>query len=248
MIANIKYKEQVFKIDLSKPLDISIPLRAGENNPNAWNANDPKMEPVTSGEWIGSVKEGSPVNFFNILFNPHAHGTHTECVGHITKNQQSVNESLKKFFFIAEVISLKPREYDKNRMIIVNDLKKILNNKRPEAVIIRTLPNSIKKLQKKYSNTNPPFLQKEAAEFLTSIGVKHLLIDLPSVDKELDDGVLAAHHAFWNHPNETRLDCTITEFIFVRDEIKDGSYFLNLSFAPFENDASPSRPVLYKLC
>lgn len=247
MIANIKYKEKNFTIDLSKPLDISIPLRTGKNNPNAWNANDPKMEPVNAGEWIGSVKDGAPVNFFNIFFNPHAHGTHTECVGHITKNQQSVNDSVKQFFFIAEVISLEPQECGKDHIITLSDIKKMLSNKQPEAVIIRTLPNSTDKLTRKYSNTNPPFLQKEAAGFLAEMGVKHLLIDLPSVDKELDDGELSAHHAFWNHPNETRLNCTITELIFVRDEIKDGSYFLNLTFAPFHNDASPSRPILYKL-
>jgi hypothetical protein len=29
--------------------------------------------------------------------------------------------------------------------------------------------------------------------------------------------------------------------------VKDGSYILNLQIAPFENDASPSKPVLYKI-
>ena len=66
-------------------------------------------------------------------------------------------------------------------------------------------------------------------------------------DKEADGGVLASHHAFWSHPENTRLDCSITELIFVPDEVKDGSYLLNLSFAPLDNDASPSRPTLYKI-
>ncbi len=38
-----------------------------------------------------------------------------------------------------------------------------------------------------------------------------------------------------------------TELIFVRDEVEDGSYLLNLQIASFENDASPSKPVLYKI-
>jgi hypothetical protein len=74
---------------------------------------------------------------------------------------------------------------------------------------------------------------------------------LPSVDKEKDEGKLLAHKAFWNVTDvknlnvDARLDCTITEMIFVSDEVKDGSYLLNLQIASFENDASPSKPILY---
>jgi hypothetical protein len=32
----------------------------------------------------------------------------------------------------------------------------------------------------------------------------------------------------------------------VPDDIVDGIYLLEIQMAPFENDASPSRPVLYK--
>jgi len=33
----------------------------------------------------------------------------------------------------------------------------------------------------------------------------------------------------------------------VPNTIYDGTYFLNLMIAPIENDASPSKPVLYKI-
>ena len=46
---------------------------------------------------------------------------------------------------------------------------------------------------------------------------------------------------------DARFNCTITEMIYVNDAVKDGSYILNLQFASFENDASPSKPVLYKI-
>ena len=73
------------------------------------------------------------------------------------------------------------------------------------------------------------------------------------MDKEHDEGKLLAHKAFWNvkdtvHLNaDARLEATITEMIFVPDEIKDGDYVLNLQIASFENDASPSKPILYVL-
>jgi hypothetical protein len=76
---------------------------------------------------------------------------------------------------------------------------------------------------------------------------------LPSIDKEKDEGKLLAHKTFWNVTDvknlnaDARLDCTITEMIFVPDAVKDGSYLLNLQMASFENDASPSKPVLYTI-
>lgn len=73
-----------YTIDLSKPLDISMPIRGSKDNANAWYIEEPKIEPAQIGEWTASVKEGASINFNNIQFNPHAHGTHTECVGHIT--------------------------------------------------------------------------------------------------------------------------------------------------------------------
>ena len=33
----------------------------------------------------------------------------------------------------------------------------------------------------------------------------------------------------------------------INEEIQEGSYILNLQIASFENDASPSKPVLYKI-
>ncbi len=97
-----------------------------------------------------------------------------------------------------------------------------------------------------YSATNPPYLQQDVVDILDSHAVKHFMVDLPSVDRESDEGVLAFHHRFWSVPGKEDKTRTITELIFVSDEISDGSYLLELHLAPFENDASPSRPVLYK--
>ena len=168
-------------------------------------------------------------------------------MGHISIEHQSINQNLHQFFFLAEVITIAPSEENGDLVITKNQLKKLLENKDPKAIVIRTIPNSETKLNRQYSNTNPPYILEEAMEYIRELGVEHLLIDLPSVDKEKDDGKLLAHKAFWNIDGEVRLGTTITEFIYVKDAIADGSYFLNLQVAPFENDASPSRPVLYKI-
>lgn len=243
-----------FKIDLSKPIDISIPLTNTDANPIAWYIEKPVIEPVVFGDWIGKVSEGkSSTNFNNIFFNPHGHGTHTECLGHITREFYSINQSLKQFFFLAQLISVQPELQGEDRVITKNQIEMALKGSILDAIIIRTLPNLDKKKSLKYSNTNPAYLSEEAARFICESGIKHLLIDLPSVDKEQDEGKLLAHKAFWNVTDvnnlnpDARLDCTITEMIFVPNELKDGSYLLNLQIASFENDASPSKPILYKI-
>lgn len=243
----IQHKDTFIEVDLSKPLDISIPLRNSEENPLAWYQKKPSMEAVRMGDWVGKVSEGGSVNFNNVFFNPHAHGTHTESFGHISENFYSVNDALKTFFFLTEVITVQPDILDEDEIISEESISKALNGTTPEAIVIRTLPNLISKKSKHWSNTNWPYLDEKASLFLRKIRVKHLLIDLPSVDREQDDGKLVAHKAFWNYPENPRRDCTITEMVFVPDAIADGRYLLNLQMASFENDASPSKPVLYKI-
>lgn len=242
-----------FQIDLSNPIDISIPLSNTDANPIAWYIEKPEIKPVKFGDWVGKVSEGSSTNFNNIFFNPHGHGTHTECLGHITKEFYSINQCLKQFFFTAELISVEPKLEGHDLIITKAQIKDGLDDETPEAIVIRTLPNETAKKHRNYSRTNPPYLTEEAADYIKEIGIKHLLIDLPSVDREEDEGRLLAHKAFWNVKNvnhlnsDARLNCTITEMIYVANEVPDGSYILNLQIASFENDASPSKPVLYEI-
>jgi len=242
-----------FEIDLSKPIDISVPLTNTDENPIAWYIEKPVIEPVVFGDWIGKVSEGkSSTNFNNIFFNPHGHGTHTECLGHITNDFYSINQSLKQFFFTAKLITVEPKKNGDDFVITKDQIANLLTEK-TEALIIRTLPNQLDKKSRKYSNTNPPYLSEEAAIFIRESEIQHLLIDLPSVDKEHDEGKLLAHKAFWNVKDthnlnsDARFEATITEMIYVPDEVEDGDYILNLQIASFENDASPSKPILYKI-
>ena len=247
MIATIEYNSKKLKIDLSQPLDISIPLKGDVSNVSAWHIGPPKIEPeVFEGEII-SVEHGASVNFNTITFNPHSHGTHTETVGHITKEDYSINDYLKQFFFLAEVVTVAPEKMGDDYVISKKQLQFALGNKKRDAIVIRTLPNTSEKKSKQYSNTNPTYMLEDAADYLKSKNIKHLLIDLPSVDKEQDEGELLAHNAFWNTNGKLRLDATITEFIYVSNKIEDGCYMLNLQIAPFENDATPSKPILYKI-
>ena len=247
MIAEISYNFTKYKIDLLAPLDISIAIDTAKENVNAWYLGPPSITPHQDKEWVASVKEGAAINFNNIAFNPHSHITHTECVGHITERVHSINQNLNQFFFLTEVVTVVPENYMKDTVISRKQLEYYLEGKRRDALVIRTLPNTSSKKSRQYSHTNPPYLLEDAANYLKQKGIKHLLIDVPSVDREKDGGKLLAHNAFWNTSGNLRLDATITELIFVPNDVKDGLYFLNLMIAPFENDATPSKPTLYKV-
>lgn len=145
------------------------------------------------------------------------------------------------------MITVAPERYNGDSVISKKQIQFALGNKKREALVIRTIPNTKDKLSRQYSNTNPPYLLKEAAIYLREKGISHLLIDLPSIDKEKDDCQLLAHNAFWNTKGKLRMDATITELIYVPNHVDDGTYFINIQIAPFENDATPSKPVLYKI-
>lgn len=245
MKIRLEWAGKTWEANLDKPLDLSIPLRSGSENPKAWWAPDPRFEPVKMGDFIGSVSKGGSVNFFNVFLNPHGNGTHTESLGHISSQQESINQHLKTYHCIAQVLSVTPNRLDRGDQVIpASTFADIEPN--IEALIIRTLPNS-GKLKKDYSGSNAPYYEPEGLAQLAKKGIKHLLVDLPSVDREEDDGKLAAHRAFWEYPDNPRLAATISELVYVPDEIADGVYLLNLQIPPFELDAAPSRPVLFHL-
>ncbi|MEE9374619.1 MAG: cyclase family protein [Saprospiraceae bacterium] len=249
MIIEIEHNGDSYSCDLSTPLDISIPV--GEVK--CFYAPDLKINPFVSGDFVGSVKAGAPVNFFNVSLNPHGNGTHTESLGHITLEQESVNDCLKQYHFIAQLITVELTEATNGDKVVTEaEVKTKCPETLPDALIIRTKPNDQKKRTTDYSGSNPPYLTKESMEYIVEKGVNHLLIDLPSVDREEDDGKLKNHRLFWkvdtNVANlSSRIQCTITELIYVPNEIKDGLYFLNVQMPSLVLDAVPSKPVLYRL-
>lgn len=232
--------------ETNDPIDLSIGISSDGKGPLAWYLDPPKMTPVMENGFVGSISQGGAVNFRNITFNPHGHGTHTESYGHIADPIYPVSNCFTGFFFHAVVISIIPEIHDGDQIITKNSLLKGLPEGNIEALVVRTLPNDLVKKSQCYSNTNPAYMNIDCIPLLNERGVKHLLVDLPSVDREEDEGVLAFHHAFWNVPNAPDTTRTITELIFIPDSIKDGTYILELQVANFENDAAPSRPVLYK--
>lgn len=250
MKIQLTHNHKKYQADLTKALDISLPIKEGiTTNPSCYWAEGVKFETIVMGSFVGSVKQGGSVNYQKLTITPHGNGTHTECYGHISEDPEAtINHHLSQFHFIAELISVSPHRLANGDAVIqLEQVKDKLKHAGTEAIIIRTIPNTDVKKTQQYSGTNPPYLHADVTRYLAENGISHILIDLPSIDKEVDGGKLSAHKEFWKFPESIRKEATITELIFVSDLIADGLYLLNLQIASLEMDASPSKPVLYKL-
>lgn len=236
------------QVDLDKPIQIGITLRAGAGSSKCFYAPPFETFPVVEGTFIGDTKLGGSINFKNIRLNPHGNGTHTECVGHISKEDHFLSNCLTKFHFIARLISIYPQLADNGDKIICREqLELKVGDIDAEAIVVRTLPNDTSKIDRQYSGTNPAYFEPMAIEWMIEQGIQHLLTDLPSVDREEDGGGLAAHKAFWNYPQQPATQRTITEMIYVPAEIPDGEYLLNIQVPSMDLDASPSGVLLFAI-
>lgn len=231
--------------------DLSIPLKFDGPQPNAFDVDQ------ATATALGDTRENASVNFERYTFIPHCNGTHTECVGHITHERISVRDCLKEVLIPAFLLTVEPDRSDGD-LVITNAkfensfLEKALSAHKDLAFIVRSLPNDDSKLKQEYGKANiPPYFSIDAIEWMLDKGVKHLVVDLPSIDRIFDDGKLLNHRRFWNvEPgsfevnDETRMDSTITELAYIPNEVADGRYLLNLQIAPFDSDCAPARPLL----
>ncbi|WBA41013.1 cyclase family protein [Hymenobacter canadensis] len=254
MLATYPHHGRAYSFNPAAPLDISLPLAPGENQVNCFWAEPVQFDVIRVGDFVGSVALGGSTNYQRVHLTPHGNGTHTECYGHISPDPQAtLNRCLRRFLFVARLVSVQPRpQPNGDQVVLLEDVRRELEGGPAadvplEALVLRTLPNHRAKRTRHYSGTNPTYLEPALAHYLAEHHIEHLLLDLPSVDREEDGGQLLAHHAFWQYPHATRTHATITELIFVPDEVEDGLFLLSLQPTSLELDASPSKPVLYAL-
>ncbi len=260
MKISFKVRDKSFSSDLSKPHEISIPLQFSGAQPNHFGVEAASREVIKQGSYIGDVKQGGSCNCYQYTVTPHCNGTHTECVGHITEEELSVSSVLKKSLFKATLVTVTPTpapetedsyipsKDEADKLITARELKKVLDGKEQaflEALIVRTLPNDPSKKSRNYPENPPPYFSLEAIEYVVSLGVRHLLLDIPSVDRMYDDGKLSCHRRFWSEGIDSTN--TITEMIYIDDSVKDGSYLVEIQIPSFVADAAPSRVFLHQI-
>lgn len=267
MKARIQLQGGEVLTELSQPIDIAINLDFSAAQPRHFGAPSAGTRPLCVPGFSGSVAQGASCNCNVITLIPHCNGTHTECVGHLTIERLDACRQVPPGLLPALLLSVEPVDAhntaettdpapqpgDKliTRRAIEHNWPKVLQFE-PQAVVIRTFPNDTGKLGRDYSDSTPPYLTREAAEFLVARRIEHLVVDLPSIDRAHDEGRLTTHRVFFGLPRGSkslhtagRPGATVTELAFIPDEVADGPYLLQIQVPAIGGDAVPSRPLLY---
>jgi arylformamidase len=268
--ARIAVGDREFSVDLSRPAaDLAVPLEFAGPQPRHFGAPRASARAFEAPGFNGSVERGASCNCELISLIPHCNGTHTECAGHLTRQRLDAWRAAPMGLAPAVLLSVsaeraaasgedtRPPPEAADLLVTRRALERAWPRAVPftaEALIIRTLPNTPDKRARDYTAQTPPYLSQQAAQWLVDRGVRHLVVDLPSIDRVHDEGRLTAHRIFFGLPAGSaelaaaaRADATVTELAFIPEAARDGAYLLQLQLPALGGDAVPSRPLLYAL-
>ena len=269
MKARIALNGAEVRVDLAHPVSLALTLDFNGPQPRHFGVPRATSRPFEAPGFAGAVASGASCNCEVITLIPHCQGTHTECVGHLTREKLDAYRVVPAGLVPALLLSVTPEAAMRSGEStapapVSGDLfisARAIGHAWPagapfaaRALVIRTLPNTADKAARDYTLASPPYLSREAAQLLVSRGILHLIVDVPSLDRTHDEGRLTAHRVFFGLPPGStqlsaaaRAEATITEFAFVPDELPDGAYLLQLQAPALAGDAVPSRPLLYPL-
>ena len=233
-------KNQKYSYNSEDGISISHQLDSSGGTPKAWYSSNPSINAIQQDGFTGDTRLGGSVNSNEIRLQPHNHGTHTECYGHLTDERVALSDVFSGYMGLASLHSV---DLPYGAPIEAKHLPKTSM----PALILRTNLEGYR--AKDFSHTEPSYISPKAMEAIVNMKINHLLIDLPSVDPEFDQGALQAHRIYWgcNNMEYTRTSCTITEMVNIPKGITDGEYLLSLQTLDWQTDAVPSKPMIYPI-
>ncbi len=269
MLAELTIGGQRIRAALDRGVSLAIAVEFGAAGPRHFGAGPPTSAPFAVAGFTGAVATGASCNCSTLTLTPHCQMTHTESVAHLTRESGDTWRIVPRGLLPAVVVSIspeparestestQPQPWGTDLLITKRRLRAawpMLRMVEPVAAIIRTLPNEPAKRTRDYSDAVPPYLTRDAVEWLVEKRIEHLVLDVPSVDRTHDEGHLTAHRIFFGMPagstsrgDAARSRATITELAFVPDEVNDGPCVLSLAVPAIGGDAVPSQPIVYPL-
>ena len=247
----IKYDNKAYDLEEIQSFDLSFKNKFNGENPTFFNSKPSSLAPVKAENFIGDISKGGSCNVNIATLDIHCSGTHTECISHIKDGENKVVDFCPEGFIPSKLISVFPEKSsnttDSYHVPLTVDLvisKELLVQqiKDPiDSLIIRTLPNSSYKSTQNYDKNPAPFFTTEAINYINELSIKHLLVDIPSIDKANDNGLLGNHHSFFIKGK------TISELLYIPNSLKDSFGFLQIQVPNWDLDAAPSRPIFYPI-
>lgn len=272
MKISFEFDNTQFVCDTTDGVSLGIQVDFEGPQPNHFGAPKAKRSALELGGFIGDTTQGGSCNVDVVELVPHCNGTHTESIGHIVDPEVPIGLNLLNSLTTATLLHVEPEPFKDVKESLGESYRPalaepdwVISGKQLEfalhsidlaptsSLIIATYVDESAKSRAYNEENQPPFLTVEAMELIVSKNFQHLLVDFPSVDRMYDDGLLTNHHLFWNVQEGTHeltdvcwKNKTITEMVFVPEQLESGLYLLNLQVPGFKADAAPSRPIVYK--
>jgi len=269
VIARIEWQGSELAVDLARGRSLAIKLDPHGAQPSFFASQPASAEIMRNEDYVGAVSLGGSCNAEIIQHIPHCHGTHTEGSGHISEYGVPVQELIYPTPTLARLVTLSGtpvKDCDEHYPVAGSAEMQLLTLAEltghqadqclslGEALLVRTLPNPADKTSRDYSaQPGYPVFSTEALTWLSSQPLKHLLVDTPSLDLAQDHGRMSNHRLWWGDnagPVADDFDPqrrSLTEMIYIPDDIQDGAYWLHLELSPILSDACSSRPVIYPM-
>lgn len=240
----IHHANKDFKVNTDQAVDITLGINKSDNV-NCYYLDGPSFSYFESEAFSGNLSKGGSVNCEQMTFYAHASGTHTECALHVA----NVDFDMRHLDFdplqIAVLISVNPSEVGPDKVIDAKSFIGISNPNAAKVLLVRTLPNSEAKTIANYSGTNPVYFDPELLLQIKSLGFEHLICDIPSIDKESDEGKLLAHKNWFLDNGKAIIKRSITELAYMPDTLIDGLCAVQMQVPKIQSDAVPSRIIVY---
>jgi len=248
------HNQKSFNVDLASATCLAIPYDYNGRQPNFYDVPKGEAKPLITEGFNGQVNGTTGCDVMVINQNIHCTGTHTECAGHIRNENIFIHNVLSPGFILTELISVTPVKWseteesyhcpvDPEEWVITKEMIQRSEQTSTNGLVIRTLPNSEEKLTRTYKSANTPFFTTDSVEYINELGVCHLVVDLPTIDKYDDGGQLGNHHEFFEE--KPPFQKTITELAYIPESLNDGQYFMEIEIPAMQLDAAPSRPFLF---
>jgi hypothetical protein len=253
--------DALFDLDLANPIDLSQPIvfdepgdgGPGDGEPHGaseqpFGAPAPRRAPLRTPGFLGDVVHGGSCNCFTLSLTPHTSGTHTEGVGHLTRERLDAWRLVPAELLPCLLLDVVPGASGAiSGAALEARWPRDSTDFVPRGALLRN-----GRARARIDLENPPFFTPDAMRWLVARGIEHLVVELPSLDPRDDGGRLAAHRVFFGlAPDSTALHAaqrpraTVTELASIPESIAPGRYLLQLQVPAIAGDAVPSRPLLY---
>lgn len=242
---------------------MTIAVRRGAEGPSAWGIPAATSTPFTAGDFVASVAAGGSVNCDVWSLTVHSAGTHTETALHVVKDGAPTIDQIEFAPLIdAVVVNVAPvplaatgesypgEARPEDHVVSADALRTAFDGLSvPIDGALVVLTGTLRTdSDAHFSDEIPPYFTTEAMRWIARVArPRHLLVDLPSVDRLWDGGLVANHKEFWGVATD-HVACperTITEFVRAAPEATTGYAQLQLSVSSWRSDAAPSRVTLH---